>query len=149
MHNDDWVSATRESEEILLAEQAMGKALRRLLRNLTDKPSGVAAQWTETVNSTCFISQFALASHLFGLSPELCLSGYMWTILDSQIAAGTKLIPLGQTDGQNLLFRLGKDINHYVEKGMNMPLTDVGLSMPSMAMASAWHEQQYSRLFRS
>ena len=40
---DAWVAATRESAEILLAEQAMGKALKRLLNNLSDKPTGVAA----------------------------------------------------------------------------------------------------------
>ena len=147
--HDDWITATRESEEILLAEQAMGKALRRLLTNLQGKSAGVAADWVEQLPASCFISQFALAAHLFDLSLEACLNGYVWTLLDNQVAAGTKLIPLGQTDGQNLLFSLSEIIADCVATGSAVSLEDVGQSLPSMAMASAWHEQQYSRLFRS
>ena len=66
-----------------------------------------------------------------------------------QVAAGTKLIPLGQTDGQNLLFSLAEHIEPCINCSENILLSDLGQSMPSLAMASAWHEQQYSRLFRS
>jgi urease accessory protein len=149
IQQDDWVAATRETDEILKAERAMGKALNRLLRNLTDKPDGAADTWLTTVSADCFISQFALAAHLFGLDEQDCLVGYVWTLLDNQIAAGTKLIPLGQTDGQNLLFRLSEQIATCVARGLQVSLDEVGMSMPSLAMASAWHEQQYSRLFRS
>ena len=147
-NRDAWIAATRESEEILLAEQAMGKALKRLLKNLADKPQGVAADWVLTRNADCFISQFALAAHLFGLDLPACLSGYVWTLLDNQVAAGTKLIPLGQTDGQNLLFRLTRNIADTLDIAAQVAPENIGQSMPSMAMASAWHEQQYSRLFR-
>ncbi len=148
-NRDAWIAATRESEEILLAEQAMGKALKRLLKNLADKPEGIAADWVQSRNADCFISQFALAAHLFGLDLPACLSGYVWTLLDNQVAAGTKLIPLGQTDGQNLLFRLTRNIGDTLKIAAEVAPEDIGQSMPSLAMASAWHEQQYSRLFRS
>ena len=146
---DDWVAATRESAEILLAEQAMGKALRRLLLNLSNKPEGIAVDWLALTNANCFISQFALAAHIFELTLPAALSGYVWTLLDAQVAAGTKLIPLGQTDGQNLLFSLAEHIEPCINCSENILLSDLGQSMPSLAMASAWHEQQYSRLFRS
>ena len=149
LDTDDWIAATRESEEILLAEQAMGKALRRLLRNLVNKEDSLAAHWVNQLNAHCFISQFALASHVFGLSLDACLSGYVWTLIDNQVAAGTKLIPLGQTDGQNLLFRLTTKITPCIESAKHVLQDHIGQSMPSLAMASAWHEQQYSRLFRS
>ena len=146
---DDWVAATRESAEILLAEQAMGKALRRLLLNLSNKPEGIAVDWLALTNANCFISQFALAAHIFELTLPAALSGYVWTLLDAQVAAGTKLVPLGQTDGQNLLFSLAEHIEPCINCSENILLSDLGQSMPSLAMASAWHEQQYSRLFRS
>lgn len=146
---DNWIAATRESEEILLAEQAMGKALNRLLSNLHDKPQGRLTLWVEKCEARCFISQFALAAHVFGLDVMSCLSGYVWTLLDNQVAAGTKLIPLGQTDGQNLLFRLTRKIADTLAIAEHVKPETLGQSLPSMAMASAWHEQQYSRLFRS
>lgn len=146
---DGWVAATRESEELLMAEQAMGKALLRLLKNLTDKPTGTATCWVDNTTAQCFISQFALAAHIFGLSLTACLSGYVWTLLDNQVAAGTKLIPLGQTDGQNLLFRLTRGIENTLMIGTQVPLDEVGQSLPSLAMSSSWHAHQYSRLFRS
>ena len=146
---DDWVAATRESAEILLAEQAMGKALKRLLVNLSNKPEISAVKWLAQTNANCFISQFALAAHIFALTLPAALSGYVWTILDAQVAAGTKLIPLGQTDGQNLLFSLAEHIEQCISSSEKVALSDMGQSLPSLAMASAWHEQQYSRLLRS
>lgn len=140
--------ACRESHELLLADLAMGKALIRLIKQLNNiNVSGYQAiiQLTEI----SFVSAFALCAYVFKLDLISAQSGYCWTYIDNQVAAATKLVPLGQTQAQNLLFELTENTQAIIEKSNTIDDEDIGTSLPHLAMASAWHETQYSRLFRS
>ncbi|MGJ8694470.1 MAG: urease accessory protein UreF [Thalassotalea sp.] len=142
------IIACRESYELQLADLAMGKALIRLLKNLTAidcEPYQAITSLTEI----SFVSAFALAAVLFELDLASAQSGYCWTYIDNQVAAATKLVPLGQTQAQNLLFNLTADITEPLSTANNIADHEIGASLPHLAMASAWHETQYSRLFRS
>ena len=75
--------------------------------------------------------------------------GYAFTWLESQVMAGVKLVPLGQTDGQLILYRLSESIAPCVQAAMMIEDDDIGYSSPALALASCLHETQYSRLFRS
>ncbi|MFB1014205.1 MAG: urease accessory UreF family protein, partial [Alteromonadaceae bacterium] len=65
------------------------------------------------------------------------------------VAAATKLVPLGQTQAQNLLFELSEQVETAMLIANKLPDDQIGASLPHLAMASAWHETQYTRLFRS
>jgi urease accessory protein len=126
----------------------MGKALIRLIKQLNNiNVSGYQAiiQLTEI----SFVSAFALCAYVFKLDLISAQSGYCWTYIDNQVAAATKLVPLGQTQAQNLLFELTENTQAIIEKSNTIDDEDIGTSLPHLAMASAWHETQYSRLFRS
>lgn len=140
--------ACRESQELRLADVAMGKALVRLLKNLDSVDS---APYSELLNAptSSFVSIFAIAGYLCQLDLVSVQSGYCWTYLDNQIAAATKLVPLGQTQAQNLLFELSDKVEGAISIANNIATDDIGASLPRLAMASAWHETQYTRLFRS
>ncbi len=60
-----------------------------------------------------------------------------------------KLIPLGQTAGQRVLTRVSVCIPAVVEKSLRVEDDDIGFGAPGVALLSAMHETQYSRLFRS
>lgn len=163
--NEQWACATRETSEILMAEKAMGAALLRLLKNLEFDQSAPTLQWFGSHKKLSFVSSFAMASYMFDLSTEMALTGFAWAFVDNQVAAAVKLIPLGQTDGQNLLFTLSKLIPTCVEQCIKsceanshnssanvmqlLDTTNIGQSLAGMSIASSKHEQQYSRLFRS
>ena len=140
--------ACRESHELLLADLAMGKALVRLLRQLNSIDS---KQYEPLFNlpDISFVSAFSIAAYLFELDVIASQSGYCWTYIDNQVAAATKLVPLGQTQSQNLLFELTENIANVITLANQISDDDIGASLPRLAMASAWHETQYSRLFRS
>ena len=148
-HNEDWITATRESSEILMADLAMGKAMLRLLSNLQDLQTHQHFAYIQQFRSLSFISSFALAACLFDVQQDDMLTGFTWTYIDNQIAAATKLVPLGQTQSQNLLFKLATFIPHCVANYQTGPASQLGQSLIGLSMASSWHEQQYSRLFRS
>ncbi|OUR61753.1 urease accessory protein UreF [Colwellia sp. 39_35_sub15_T18] len=140
--------ATRESNEFRLADLAMGKALVRLLTLLTsvdtDQYQAILVQ-----KNVSFVSAFTVAAHLFELDLHYAQSGFCWTYIDNQVAAATKLVPLGQTQSQNLLFELTEQVERAMHIANELPDDEIGASLPHLAMASAWHETQYTRLFRS
>lgn len=142
------VVATRESSELRLADLAMGKALVRLLMQLNsiniEKYHEVLLQ-----KNVSFVSAFTVAAYVFTLTLNETQSGFCWTYIDNQVAAATKLVPLGQTQAQNLLFEITEQVEQAVKIANALTDDEIGASLPHLAMASAWHETQYTRLFRS
>lgn len=148
--------ACRESNELHLADVAMGKALIRLLKQLDSVEIQQGLQRYEElldVNKIgadiSFVSAFVLIASLFKLDLLLIQSGYCWTYIDNQVAAATKLVPLGQTQAQNLLFEITEKVDASIQLANTLQDDEIGASLPRLAMASAWHETQYTRLFRS
>ncbi len=147
-HWNQTLLASRESYELHMADVAMGKALVRLLKQL-DKLQVNQHQWFFELDEMSFVSAFAFAAYHFGLDLLSAQSGYCWTYIDNQVAAATKIVPLGQTQAQNLLFELSDTVDEVVKTANNIQDDEIGASLPHLAMASSWHETQYTRLFRS
>ena len=141
------VLACRETSELSLTETAMGAALIRLLKQLELDLSF----WKNILDEEpiTFIAAFALVANYWKINDDSILVGYCWSWLENQIAAATKLVPLGQTDAQKLLISLSDDAHEVIALARMVDDGDIGASLPGLAMASAWHETQYSRLFRS
>lgn len=140
---NDFLLACRETQELLLEDTQIGMALQRLLKSL-EIPG--ADQSPEHIS---FASQFAIACHHWGIAQKDAAQGFIWTWLENQIAAATKLVPLGQTQAQKILVCLLKNIPEVAEKALQFGDEEMGWSLPGVVMASAKHERLYSRLFRS
>lgn len=140
--------ACRESNELHLADVAMGKALIRLLKQLEKIDCGPFQSLCQ-LREISFTSAFMLTAFLFKLDQTAIQSGFCWAYIDNQVAAATKLVPLGQTQSQNLLFELSEHAEQAIVKANLLIDDEIGASLPRLAMASAWHETQYTRLFRS
>lgn len=138
-----WLLAARESGELRAADQQLGRALLRLLRDL--EVAGAA----DAPRECAFATAFALASHAWAVPAADAAAGYLWAWVENQVAAAVKLIPLGQTAGQRLMGEVAALIPAAVERAATLPDEDLGALAPALGIASARHETQYSRLFRS
>jgi len=137
--------ASRESRELRQEERNRARALISLLRDLDmDR----AEAWSDEL-SHCQAAPFALAAVEWQISPEDCLLGYAWSWLENQVAAAIKLVPLGQTDGQRVQLHLAERLPGVCARAMTIDDDAIGASAPALAIASAGHETQYTRLFRS
>src|SRR6185503_14383787 len=96
-----------------------------------------------------FPAAFAYAAAQWKIEPEAALQAYLWAWIENQVMAAVKAVPLGQTDGQRMLLSLGNRIEVLVKKAMQMTDEEIGNFAPALALLSARHETQYSRLFRS
>ncbi|NJM56962.1 MAG: urease accessory protein UreF [Synechococcales cyanobacterium RU_4_20] len=145
-----WLSASRDSEELRQQSWQMGRSLLRLIQKLNPPPTLPAAILQTLRDQNCnFAIAFGLTAHHWQIPPDLALIGYLQSWATNLIAAAIKLIPLGQTVGQQLLF----DLQPALEAAMRMILSleDDQLEVCGwgLAIASMQHEIQYSRLFRS
>jgi urease accessory protein len=147
-HWNRQVIACRESAELRMGDLAMGKALMRLLRNMEELDLSAYQPHLDLADIS-FVAAFSLAAWLWRIDLDSALGGYSWTYIDNQVAAATKLVPLGQTQGQNLLFSLSQQTEAAIATAIQLKDDELGGSLPRLAMASARHETQYSRLFRS
>ena len=144
-HYNALLRACRETRELLLEDEQMGQALNRLLQSL-----GVAeAAPVYSQMPPGYVSQFALAGNHWQIDTETLCQGFVWSWLENQVAAATKLVPLGQTRAQQLLVALMPVIPRVCQLSADVTDDELGMSLPGLAMASSLHEHQYSRLFRS
>tara|TARA_R110001592_G_scaffold357915_1_gene661793 strand:- start:3898 stop:4614 length:717 start_codon:yes stop_codon:yes gene_type:complete len=151
LHLNDLLLASRETKELRLSDTAMGEALLRLLKSL-DFELDFLEELTRqggTVNDISFVMLFGLCAQQWGIPYRLAAMGLTWSWLENQVAAATKLVPLGQTQAQQLLVLLQPILGEVLDAAECVKENDIGGGLPALAIASALHETQYSRLFRS
>ena len=142
---NDYLYASRDSRELREEEEQLAHALARLLADL-----GIteAIEWKEK-SRACFLSLFALGAWHWKIPLKEASLGYLWMWAENQVLAAIKLVPLGQTDGQKLLSSTIEMIPDQVLIGSSLEDEEIGYTSPGQGIASALHETQYTRLFRS
>ena len=136
------LQSLRETQELLAEDRQTGTALQRLLVDLEVCDA-------EALSQPSFASMFALACVRWQVKRLDGAHGLVWAWLENQVAAAIKLVPLGQTDGQRLLLQLTPVLDQVVATAASLEESEIGRSLPGVALLSSWHETQYSRLFRS
>lgn len=137
--------ALRETSELLAEERNMGEALAKLL---IDLGHARAEPWRHHV-ARSFSVLFSLAAVEWDVAANDAVTGYLWSLCEGQVSAAVRLIPLGQTDGQRMVGALSERIPTWVEHATGLDEHSIGSFLPGLSLASALHEEQYARLFRS
>ncbi|OIQ49034.1 Urease accessory protein UreF [Pseudodesulfovibrio hydrargyri] len=137
--------ASRETAELRDEERQTGAALARLLRDLGLED---AAAWIQSPKRT-FGALFSLAGARWSIGADALCAAYAFAWAENQVAAAIKLLPMGQTGGQRILSRAAQRIPDLVEEALGLEDDAVGGTAPGQVMASALHETQRTRLFRS
>ena len=137
--------AGRETAELRKEERDRGRALYSLL----DKLGVLTPDDRRETIAACQLTGFALAARRWGIPLDQTLTGYAWSWLENSVLSGVKLIPLGQTAGQTLLLDLADLLPTIVDTALTLTDDELGSSAPALAHASAAHESQRTRLFRS
>ena len=146
---NDWVIETRETSELRLQSEQMGQSLVAWLRN--QHPGNEAVeQLAKLSNRTpTYPVAFALAASLTQAPLQDCLLSYAFGWAENMVQAAIKAVPLGQSAGQRILARLAGEIPAAVNAAMLLPDNERVAFSPMLAILSARHEHQYSRIFRS
>ena len=166
---NQWLSAARETEELRQQSWQMGGSLTKLAIELTPEIQDVI---TAIVGGACgqdytpcnyAIAFGIIAQHWqVGSPPEQLLLGqtryrqrqttiaaYLHSWVTNSLGAGVKLIPLGQTAGQQILWELHGEIEALAQTIPDLTDDDLYACSWGLSLASMQHETLYSRLFRS
>ena len=146
-HLNTWVLSTRESSEMRLQTQQMGRSLLDWLRNL-DWVSAEKLQCLAQLPPTYPIA-YALALSGTHAPAEQALQAYAFGWAENMTQAALKAVPLGQSSGQRMLASLSRHIPEAVQVALHHSDDTRQAFSPMLAILSARHETQYSRLFRS
>jgi urease accessory protein len=87
------------------------------------------------------------AAHAIPLAPTM--HGFLHALTSNWISAGSRLVPLGQTDSQRVLALLEPIVVATGKRALDAALDDLGSATFRADLASMRHETQYTRLFRS
>ena len=140
--------ASRETAELRAETLQMGHSLRRLLIGLADFPAPEAAR-LRGFAAPSYVLAWACAASAWEVPAAAALGGYLWAWAENQTLAALKAVPLGQSEGQQILAQLGREIPALVQGAIATALDATSNFAPAFAIACARHETQYTRLFRS
>jgi urease accessory protein len=161
---NQFLLASRESNELYLEDQQMGRALWRLLNDIlpaidqsTDHADATQSvdhinqyrSLVKKIETPGYAIIFSLATVIWKIPLQDSIRGFLWSWCENQVAASIKLVPLGQTAGQRILSHLIPVINKSVLKALKLSNDEIGTLAPGFSIVCAQHEVQYSRLFRS
>ncbi len=146
---DAWLAANRETAELAAEDSRLGASLTRLLESLELLPPGVSRQSPALPADAGYVTVFAWTAHCRGVPVRQALLGFAWAWLENQLAVACKALPLGHTAAQRLVERLRPALVTAVDEALMLEDDALGPVLPGLALASALHETQYSRLFRS
>ncbi|TSE27705.1 urease accessory protein UreF [Tepidimonas aquatica] len=149
-----WTRRTRESAELRLQSEQMGHAVLHWLQGL--RPHTLPDPGLDEVPAALQPPTYpvAYAWALATLTPNtlptahaLLAAGFAWC--EAACQAAVKAVPLGQNAGQRLLAQLRAALPAAVHVALSQPPGQRQCFAPMLAILSARHETQYSRLFRS
>jgi urease accessory protein len=141
-----WLSAARETEELRNSSWQMGRSLIQLFGKLQPEIKPLV----DTVGNPCnYAIAFGIAVAHWDINIKAALLGYLHSWATNLITAGVKLIPLGQTTGQQLLLNLQGLLNTAMEEAIALEDDNLSCCSWGLSLASMQHEIQYTRLFRS
>jgi urease accessory protein len=151
---NQWLSAARETEELRQQSWQMGGSLTKLAIELTPGIQDLVS--TITLPCNYAIAFGIIAQHWQIDSPQerlrqrsTTISAYLHSWVTNSLGAGVKLIPLGQTAGQQILWELQGEIEALTKTILHLADDDLYACSWGLSLASMQHETLYSRLFRS
>lgn len=148
---DEECNAVKLPTEVRMASQKLGMRIIKIFETISNNE--ITKQYAEAINANkCnghYCISFALYGNALQINKKDLLTGFYYNAAAGFVTNCVKLVPLGQKDGQEILFGLQSLINELVENTMH-PNTDlIGLCCTGFDIRCMQHEQLYSRLYMS
>lgn len=140
--------AARDTQEFRAETIQMGFSLSKLLLDLRiadQSLQALLADQTEIPLPTAY----ACTAVAMRLEHEAALLGLLFSIIENQVLACVKSVPLGQVSGQRLLLSLHPEIEAAAKHAQHLKDYELSNWAPGLSILSMQHEVQYSRVYRS
>lgn len=148
---DEECTAVKLPKEIRHASQKLGLRLAKIFAPVAKNPFVEEYRAAIASNKTIghYSVVFGLLANKLRITKKEALTGFFYNAAAGMVTNSVKLVPLGQQDGQVILFSLQPLMEKLVEKSMQPDKDLIGLCCSGFDIRSMQHEQLYSRLYMS
>ena len=140
---DAWILQTRETSELRQQTVQMGRSMVEWMKAV------FPAQAERATQPLTYPVAFGLAASATQAPAREIALAFAFGWAENMVQAAVRSVPLGQSSGQRILLRLATEIPGAVDHAIGLAESDRQAFSPMLAILSARHETQYSRLFRS
>lgn len=147
---NSWLNGTRETSELCNQSIQMGNSLLKLLGDLDSEKQAKIQKLREYLGKDChFAVAFGVAIALWQIDIKQAVWAYLHSWASNLVSAAVKLVPLGQTQGQQIIYQLHPVIDAVAADLLEPKEEHFYACSWGLGLASMNHETQYTRLFRS
>jgi len=136
------------SRERQLETTTQGRAFIEIVRAAWDC-DGLSHAIAQCDGTIVYPVAVGIVSAAHAIPQDAALHAFLHALVSNWISAGSRLIPLGQTDSQRVLAALEPAVSETARRAIAANLDDLGSATFRADLASLRHETQYTRLFRS
>jgi len=148
---DQLCHATKLPKEMRQASQKLGNRLIKIFNSLVSDTT--AKEYTTRIANQEVVGHYCIAFAVYAASLHISkldtLTSFYYNAAVGFVTNSVKLVPLGQQDGQTMLFSLHPLIRDMVAKTMAPDENLLGLSSTAFDIRCMQHESLYSRLYMS
>jgi urease accessory protein len=148
---DHECNAVKLPKEMRQASQKLGLRLLKIFHGFCD--NDILNQYKQAIAlknaNGHYAVAFGILSAIQSIDKAEALTGFYYNAAMGMITNSVKLIPLGQQDGQKLLFEIKPLIERLVEKSINPDRDLIGICCTGFDIKCMQHEDLYSRLYMS
>ncbi len=144
-------NAVKLPKEMRQASQKLGTRLLKIFQEYCD--DRLLDQYKQTIvdkeTHGHYCIAFGIIAAIQNIDKQEALTGFYYNAAMGMITNSVKLIPLGQQDGQRLLFAIKPLIGELAERSMRPDKDLIGLCCTGFDIRCMQHEDLYSRLYMS
>lgn len=149
---DQECNALKAPKEIRLASQKLGLRLYKIFSRYYQEDSLVQA-WGNYIKNKEVYNHYCLMYGFFAAIMKIplveAMHAFYYNAAIGVVTNAVKLVPLGQLDGQDILYELHDDLLQLSEESLQMDRSLIGLCTIGFDIRSMQHERLYSRLYLS
>ncbi|MDO4763995.1 MAG: urease accessory protein UreF [Flavobacteriaceae bacterium] len=149
---DEECSAMKSPREIREASHKLGTRLLKIFieeGNKCDFLTQFGEYVTKNISVGNYPVVYGVLCYLMDIPLKEALAAFYFSTATGMVTNAVKLVPLGQLDGQKILFEVKKNIDKWVKETMKLEEEKIGLSNVGFDLRSMQHERLYSRLYMS
>ena len=148
---DQECTALKSAKEIRQASQKLGLRLIKIFKRYKEHElvSKYEVEIKKNTASGHYCIAFGIYAFLLGIPLEETLYAYYYNTAIGLVTNSVKLVPLGQLDGQDIMFRLQPIMERLASETLLIDRSLVGMLDTGLDIRCMQHENLYSRLYMS
>ncbi|MEN5233163.1 urease accessory protein UreF [Sphingobacterium faecium] len=148
---DEECTALKSPKEIREASKKLGVRLYKIFSRYQEQP--ILISWGELIKQKRVDSHYCLVygmlAALLDIPIREALHGYYYNAAITMVTNAVKLVPLGQLDGQDILFYLHDDLMTLCDETLEVDRDLIGLCNVGFDIRCMQHERLYTRVYIS